>query len=180
MLVIGGTNSLWGAVVGALAVSGLDSLLAVAENGLSIFGVTINLQSGTRVVVEGVLMAVVLILRPSGLTGGREFSLPRGHWRRGVIKRVCVAGAGVIGSLLAGHLARVAEVSVLVRRGEHARELNERGLRMSGRSDFVSTRPGRARSGRAARARPRDRRLQGNRSGQDRRPPGRPFPGRDA
>ena len=31
MLVIGGTNSLWGAVVGALAVSGLDSLLAVAR-----------------------------------------------------------------------------------------------------------------------------------------------------
>ena len=90
MLVIGGTNSLWGAVVGALAVSGLDSLLAVAENGLTIFGTTINLQSGTRVVVEGVLMAIVLILRPSGLTGGREFSLTRltrtrltrAQWRR--------------------------------------------------------------------------------------------------
>ena len=33
MLVIGGMTSLWGAVVGALAVSGLDSLLAEAENG---------------------------------------------------------------------------------------------------------------------------------------------------
>ena len=77
MLVIGGTNSLWGAVVGALAVSGLDSILAVAENGLTIFGGTINLPSGTRVVVEGVLMAVVLIVRPSGLTGGREFHLLR-------------------------------------------------------------------------------------------------------
>jgi branched-chain amino acid transport system permease protein len=77
MLVIGGTNSLWGAVVGALAVSGLDSLLAVAENGLSVFGwFTVNLHSGTRVVVEGILMAVVLIARPSGLTGGREFRLP--------------------------------------------------------------------------------------------------------
>ena len=124
MLVIGGTNSLWGAVVGALAVSGLDSLLAVAENGLSLFGTTINLHSGTRVVVEGVLMAVVLILRPSGLTGGREFSL-RAHGGAHD-QRVCVAGAGVIGSLLAGHLARVAEVTVLVRRGEHARALNER------------------------------------------------------
>jgi branched-chain amino acid transport system permease protein len=80
MLVIGGSNSLWGAVVGALAVSGLDSLLAVAENGLSIFGTTINLHSGTRVVVEGVLMAIVLIVRPSGLTGNREFRLPR--WGR--------------------------------------------------------------------------------------------------
>jgi 2-dehydropantoate 2-reductase len=52
--------------------------------------------------------------------------------------RVCVAGAGVIGSLLAGHLARVAEVSVLVRREEHARALNERGLHVSGRADFVA------------------------------------------
>jgi 2-dehydropantoate 2-reductase len=34
--------------------------------------------------------------------------------------RVCVAGAGTIGSLLAGHLGRVADVSVLVRREEHA------------------------------------------------------------
>ena len=34
MLVIGGATSLWGAVVGALAVSGLDSFLAEAENGV--------------------------------------------------------------------------------------------------------------------------------------------------
>ena len=47
-------------------------------------------------------------------------------------------GAGVIGSLYAGHLARVAEVSVLVRRDEQARALNERGLRISGKHDFVS------------------------------------------
>jgi len=77
MLVIGGANSLWGAVVGALAVSALDSVLAEAESGLSVFGRTIDLHAGTRVVVEGVLMALVLIVRPSGLTGGREFRLPR-------------------------------------------------------------------------------------------------------
>jgi 2-dehydropantoate 2-reductase len=55
-----------------------------------------------------------------------------------VIERVCVVGAGVIGSLFAGHLARVAEVSCLVRREEHARALNEQGLRISGKHDFVS------------------------------------------
>ena len=75
MLVVGGTSSLLGAVVGALAVSALDSFLASAENGVTILGGTLDLPSGTRVIVEGVLMAVVLILRPSGLTGGREFSL---------------------------------------------------------------------------------------------------------
>jgi 2-dehydropantoate 2-reductase len=49
---------------------------------------------------------------------------------------VCVAGAGVIGSLFAAHLARVAEVSALVRRPEHARALSAEGLRVSGRADF--------------------------------------------
>jgi branched-chain amino acid transport system permease protein len=75
MLVIGGATSLWGAVVGALAVSALDSFLAVAENGVSILGWNLDLPAGTRVIVVGALMAVVLILRPSGLTGGRELRL---------------------------------------------------------------------------------------------------------
>jgi branched-chain amino acid transport system permease protein len=78
MLVVGGATSLWGAVVGALSVSALDSYLAVAENGTSLFGWQIDLPAGTRVIVVGVLMALVLILRPTGLTGGREFRL----WRR--------------------------------------------------------------------------------------------------
>jgi 2-dehydropantoate 2-reductase len=55
-----------------------------------------------------------------------------------VIRRVGVVGAGVIGSLLAAHLARVAEVVVLTRREEHARALRELGLRVSGRADFVA------------------------------------------
>jgi 2-dehydropantoate 2-reductase len=42
----------------------------------------------------------------------------------------------VIGGLYAGHLARVADVSVLCRREEHARALNEHGLRISGRHEF--------------------------------------------
>jgi branched-chain amino acid transport system permease protein len=74
MLVIGGMTSLWGAVVGALAVSGLDSLLAEAENGLKVAGLTLDLPAGTRIVVVGALMALVLILRPRGLTGGRELA----------------------------------------------------------------------------------------------------------
>jgi branched-chain amino acid transport system permease protein len=79
MLVIGGTTSLWGAVVGALAVSALDSFLAEAENGIKILGGTLDLPSGTRVIAEGALMALVLIFRPGGLTNGREFVL---RWRR--------------------------------------------------------------------------------------------------
>jgi 2-dehydropantoate 2-reductase len=51
------------------------------------------------------------------------------------VKRVCVVGAGTIGSLFAGHLAQVADVSVLTRRADHARALR-RGLRVSGKSEL--------------------------------------------
>jgi 2-dehydropantoate 2-reductase len=53
-----------------------------------------------------------------------------------MIERVCVIGAGVIGSLFAGHLAQVTNVSVLTRRRDHADALNEHGLTVSGRSDL--------------------------------------------
>jgi 2-dehydropantoate 2-reductase len=53
------------------------------------------------------------------------------------VTRVCIAGAGVIGSLFAAHLARVADVSALVRREEHADALRTEGLRVSGRADFT-------------------------------------------
>jgi branched-chain amino acid transport system permease protein len=77
MLVVGGLTSLWGAVVGALAVSGLDSFLSQAENGVHVLGVKLDLPAGTRLVFLASIMALVLILRPSGLTGGREVRLSR-------------------------------------------------------------------------------------------------------
>jgi 2-dehydropantoate 2-reductase len=54
------------------------------------------------------------------------------------IERVCVVGGGVIGGLYAGHLARIAKVSVLTRREEHARALVAGGLRISGKSEFTA------------------------------------------
>ena len=76
MLVVGGLTSLWGAVLGAVAVSALNSFLSQAESGVHI-GFKLDLPSGTHDVVLGAVMALVLILRPSGLTGGREFGIPR-------------------------------------------------------------------------------------------------------
>jgi branched-chain amino acid transport system permease protein len=79
MLVVGGTNSLLGAVVGALLVSGLDSFLVNAESGVHVLGVAVDVPTGSSLVVLGALMALILVLRPSGLTGGHEARLPR--WR---------------------------------------------------------------------------------------------------
>jgi branched-chain amino acid transport system permease protein len=73
MLVVGGVGSLWGAVVGALLVSGLDSFLSDAENG----GVSwLHAPDGTRLVAVAAFMAAVVVFLPRGLTGGRELSLP--------------------------------------------------------------------------------------------------------
>lgn len=74
MLVIGGVTSLWGAVVGALFVSGLNSLLSKAERSLDVGFFDVSVPTGTRLVTLGVLMAAILLFRPGGLTGGREVS----------------------------------------------------------------------------------------------------------
>jgi branched-chain amino acid transport system permease protein len=76
MLVIGGASSLWGAVIGALLVSFLDSFLLNAENGTNVLVAELTLPNGSSLVILGVLLALMMILRPSGLTGGREASLP--------------------------------------------------------------------------------------------------------
>jgi len=76
MLVFGGLTSLWGAVVGALAISGLYSFLSQAEGQGVHIGFKLDLPTGSRFVVLGVIMTLVLILRPTGITGGREFRLP--------------------------------------------------------------------------------------------------------
>ena len=55
---------------------------------------------------------------------------------------MCVVGAGVIGSLYAAHLSRVADVWVLTRRSEHARALAAEGLTVSGRADWQNLTPG--------------------------------------
>ncbi len=56
-----------------------------------------------------------------------------------MIERVCVIGAGSIGSLFAGHLAQVCEVSVLTRRADHAAALNANGLTISGRANLQAS-----------------------------------------
>jgi branched-chain amino acid transport system permease protein len=75
MLVAGGATSLWGATLGALLVSGVDSFLSQAEAGVHV-GFTLDIPQGSTLVVLGAAMALVLILRPSGITGGREFAVP--------------------------------------------------------------------------------------------------------
>src|SRR5574340_378440 len=58
------------------------------------------------------------------------------RYSRRTVERVCIVGAGVIGSLFAGHLAHVCDVSVLTRRKEHADALDRDGLRITGKTEY--------------------------------------------
>lgn len=75
MLVVGGTNSLWGAVLGTLVVTGIAELLRQLEKGFSLGFVEVAERPGLTEVGLGVLLLIILILRPTGLTGGREFGV---------------------------------------------------------------------------------------------------------
>ena len=72
MLVVGGMRSLTGAVVGVVAISVVTDILRRAESGFSFGGTNLALPAGSQEVALGLIMLVLLILRPAGLTGGRE------------------------------------------------------------------------------------------------------------
>ncbi len=76
MLVVGGIDSLWGAVVGGVFVSLLNSLLFEGEKGLSIVGIDVTLPASSSNIVIALVMGIVILVRPRGLTGGRELRLP--------------------------------------------------------------------------------------------------------
>jgi branched-subunit amino acid ABC-type transport system permease component len=81
MLIIGGMTSLTGAVVGTLVISALSELLRRIEGGADLGVVELAARPGLREVGLALVMLAVLILRPSGLTGGRELAWHRGSRR---------------------------------------------------------------------------------------------------
>lgn len=74
MLVVGGMRSLTGAVVGVIAISVVTDVLRRAESGFSLGGAELSLPAGSQEVALGLIMLILLILRPAGLTGGREIT----------------------------------------------------------------------------------------------------------
>lgn len=73
MLVVGGSQSLWGATVGGVLLGILSSFLANAENGTTVFGFSFTLPNGLNTIVFAVLFVGALMLFPRGLTRNREF-----------------------------------------------------------------------------------------------------------
>ena len=79
MLVVGGIGSLTGAVAGVLVLSIMIEGLVRMERGVEIGETTLALPTGAQEIIIGIVMILVLILRPAGLSGGRELCLHIGR-----------------------------------------------------------------------------------------------------
>jgi branched-chain amino acid transport system permease protein len=79
MLIIGGMESVSGAVVGTLAVTAIFEGVRGIENHINISGALPFTVSGLTEVCLATAMIVLLILRPAGIMGGREIRLPGGR-----------------------------------------------------------------------------------------------------
>ena len=76
MLVVGGINSLSGAVVGVVVISTVTEVLRRFERGININGVTLHIPEGSQELSLALLMLVVLIFRQQGITGNHEVTYP--------------------------------------------------------------------------------------------------------
>ena len=73
MLVVGGARSVFGAVIGAIAISAVNELLRGVENGASLFGaISIGEAPGLAAIGLGLILLATMIAMPNGLSGGRE------------------------------------------------------------------------------------------------------------
>jgi ABC-type branched-subunit amino acid transport system permease subunit len=78
MLIVGGQRSMTGAVTGAAVISIIVEVLRQFEGGVDIAGIHLQLPLGTQELGIAFVMLLILIFRPSGITGGREIPWPFG------------------------------------------------------------------------------------------------------
>ncbi len=76
MLVVGGMQSLSGAVVGTIVLSFVIELLRKAEKGFSLGETSISLPASSAEVGLGIILLLILIFRPSGFTRNSEIYWP--------------------------------------------------------------------------------------------------------
>jgi branched-chain amino acid transport system permease protein len=73
MLVIGGARSVFGAVIGAIAIGMVNEMLRGIENGANLLGVIqIGEAPGLAAIGLGLILLATMIAMPGGLSGGRE------------------------------------------------------------------------------------------------------------
>jgi branched-chain amino acid transport system permease protein len=76
MLVVGGVQSVAGAVVGVTAVSAVVEIFRRLQNGIEVGSLHLAVPAGLQGIALALFMLIVLIFRREGLTGGHEATLP--------------------------------------------------------------------------------------------------------
>jgi branched-chain amino acid transport system permease protein len=73
MLVVGGARSVFGAVIGTLAIAAINEALRGLEGGADLLGVvSIGYAPGLAAIGLGLILLAAMIALPNGLSGGRE------------------------------------------------------------------------------------------------------------
>jgi branched-chain amino acid transport system permease protein len=73
MLVVGGARSVFGAVIGVIAVATVNEMLRGVENGIELFGViSVGEAPGLATIGLGLILLASMIGMPGGLSRGRE------------------------------------------------------------------------------------------------------------
>jgi branched-chain amino acid transport system permease protein len=108
MLVVGGARSVFGAVIGAIAIAMVNEILRGVENGASLFGaISIGEAPGLAAIGLGLILLGTMIAMPNGLSGGREAGeLP---WLRRLGSRASAplpASHGAVATRPAGHAVK--------------------------------------------------------------------------
>jgi branched-chain amino acid transport system permease protein len=74
MLIVGGSGSLSGAVVGVVALTAVTEILRRFEAGIHVGNTVLSLPAGLQEVGLGLAMILVMMFRPAGIMGGRELT----------------------------------------------------------------------------------------------------------
>jgi branched-chain amino acid transport system permease protein len=77
MLVVGGMGNLTGSVLGVVILSALIQGLRFLEAGVPVGETVLALPKGLQEIALGIIMIIILALRPAGLFGNRELTLTR-------------------------------------------------------------------------------------------------------
>jgi len=96
MLVVGGLGSLTGAVIGVIVVTIVVEVLRTLEGGIALGKSTLSLPPGSQEIGLGIVLALIMIFRPTGLTRGQEVQWPK-RWSRKAAPSGDVATAPSLG-----------------------------------------------------------------------------------
>jgi branched-chain amino acid transport system permease protein len=77
MLIVGGSASIWGALVGTFFITAVGQVLLMMEQDLPVFGIQVQIPLGSRAVIIALTFVAVLLWRSGGITNRKEFSIPK-------------------------------------------------------------------------------------------------------